>query len=566
VGNEVRDKYVTGDMLAHVVYGCRVVVTNPTSIPHKLDVLMQIPRGAAPVSQGFLTRSKVAVVAGYGTTSLEYFFYFPEPGEYEHYPAQVSKDEVFIAAPAPRTLTVVERLGDVDTGSWAYVSQHGALSDVLEYLGAHNIARIDLGLIAWRMRDRAAYDQVLALLSARHGYEPALWSYSVLHNDPERIAEYLAHQDSFVRLLEPSFSSRLVAVDAIERAWYEHLEYAPLINARAHRLGKDVKILNSALQQQYRALLRRLAYQAELTADDRLIVTYYLLLQDRIAEALEQFAAIDPDRVEAPLQHQYMRVVVALYQGRTTEARQVAAAGAEHPVDRWRKRFAAALQVIAEAEGGLAEVVDQDSRDQAQSRLAATEPGFELEVERRTVTIRYQNLRECRVNYYPMDIELLFSRQPFMHTEATRLAIIKPQKSAVVALAAGDREHAFALPGEYHSANVIVEVVAAGQRVAKAYYANDLMVRLAPQYGQVRVYQRSADKPLPITYIKVYARKRSGEVAFYKDGYTDVRGCFDYASLSTESADELDHVERFAMLIASPEHGALIREAAPPKS
>ena len=55
---------------------------------------------------------------------------------------------------------------------------------------------------------------------------------------------------------------------------------------------------------------------------------------------------------------------------------------------------------------------------------------------------------------------------------------------------------------------------------------------------------------------------RGGEVRFFKDGYTDVRGRFDYASLSTS---DLDRVERFALLVMSDQHGALIREAAPPQ-
>jgi hypothetical protein len=60
---------------------------------------------------------------------------------------------------------------------------------------------------------------------------------------------------------------------------------------------------------------------------------------------------------------------------------------------------------------------------------------------------------------------------------------------------------------------------------------------------------------------KVYARKHGGAVAFYKDGYTDLRGWFDYASLSTTG---LEHVERFAIVVCSDRPGAEILEAAPP--
>ena len=69
-------------------------------------------------------------------------------------------------------------------------------------------------------------------------------------------------------------------------------------------------------------------------------------------------------------------------------------------------------------------------------------------------------------------------------------------------------------------------------------------------------------RPIPRTYIKVYARLKDGRVTFYKDGYTDLRGRFDYASLST---DKLDHVQRFAILVLSDEYGAVIRESDVPK-
>ncbi len=55
---------------------------------------------------------------------------------------------------------------------------------------------------------------------------------------------------------------------------------------------------------------------------------------------------------------------------------------------------------------------------------------------------------------------------------------------------------------------------------------------------------------------------KDGSVRFYKDGYTDLRGRFDYSSLSTNM---LDGVKKFAILVLSEEHGAVVREAQPPK-
>ena len=80
-------------------------------------------------------------------------------------------------------------------------------------------------------------------------------------------------------------------------------------------------------------------------------------------------------------------------------------------------------------------------------------------------------------------------------------------------------------------------------------------------YGQLRVTSSKQNAALPGTYVKTYAKLKNGQVKFYKDGYTDLRGRFDYASLST---NELDAVERFSLLIMSDEHGAIVKEVKPP--
>jgi hypothetical protein len=62
----------------------------------------------------------------------------------------------------------------------------------------------------------------------------------------------------------------------------------------------------------------------------------------------------------------------------------------------------------------------------------------------------------------------------------------------------------------------------------------------------------------------VYYRTGEGDKGrFYKDGYTDLRGVFDYTALST---DELARTQRFALLVVADKEGALVREAAPPTS
>ena len=53
-------------------------------------------------------------------------------------------------------------------------------------------------------------------------------------------------------------------------------------------------------------------------------------------------------------------------------------------------------------------------------------------------------------------------------------------------------------------------------------------------------------------YVKTFSKEKGGKVVFYKDGYTDLRGRFDYASLNPES---LKNVDRFSLFIMSDELG-----------
>jgi len=570
VDNERLDKFVTDEFLVHVVYGGQVVVTNPTSAPQKLEVLLQVPQGALPVLGGRRTRSVPLRLEPYHTQSVEYYFYFPAAGDWKHYPVHVAKDGKVVAAAEPFTFHVVQELSKVDKESWDWISQNGTDEQVLTFLRTHNLGRIDLGRIAWRMKNAKLFRAVTELLARRHAYHQVLWSYGVRHNRPEAIREYLRHANAFVAQCGLYLDSPLLTIDPIERRSYEHREYWPLVNARRHQLGRRRHIVNARVHEQYHRLLTVLRYRPKLNDADRMSVVYYLLLQDRVAEALEHFGRVKPENLPTRLQYDYAKAYMAFYTGDVAAAERIASrpAYAEHAVDRWRERFAAvrkqAAEIRGEAQPELPAEAEPDDRGQQQTALAATAPSFEFVVENRRVRLDYQNLEAVRVNYYRMDIELLFSRNPFMGSgqAAERFSYIEPNHTAVVNLPKDARQHTFALPEQFHDTNVLVEIVAAGQRKAQPYYSHSLSVQMIEPYGQVQVARAQDGKPLAKVYVKVYARLAGGETRFYKDGYTDLRGRFDYSSLNTE---ELDAVERFAVLVLSEDRGAVVREAAPPK-
>ncbi|NQT91960.1 MAG: hypothetical protein HQ559_04295, partial [Lentisphaerae bacterium] len=558
--NERFDKFVTKEFEKGRVYGCLLVLTNPTSTRRKVDVLQQIPAGAIPVLRGMQTKSRHAVLEPYSTQSQEYYFYFPVEGDFPHYPVHVAQNEEVVAAADPFKFKVVAEVDEIDRESWEHISQFGTEKEVIEYLDTHNIDRPDLDMIAWRMRNKAFFGKTLSLLKDRKVYNQTLWSYSLYHKVQDRIREYLPHT-SLANQSGKIIVSPLLDLDPIIRHAYEHKEYWPLVNARVFKLGSERKILNRQFYQQYEAFMKVLTYRPTLTDADEMAVTIYMLLQDRIDESLRYYESVDPAKLKMRIQYDYMSAYMAFYREQPGEAKKIAAKYKDYPIDRWRNLFGDVLAQCDEISGKKAGVVDDEDRTQTQTKLADTAPRLQIEMEGSVLKVDHANLEGCTVNYYPMDIELLFSRKPFVQDVGSQFTVIKPNRSDSVKLQ-GEKVTEIKVPKELKDRNLMIEVAGAGISRLEAYYPNALKVDLVENYGHMRVADKKSGKALSKVYVKVYARTGNGQARFYKDGYTDLRGRFDYTSLNT---DEIDSVNRFAILILSDTNGAMVREAAPPK-
>ncbi|MEO8846763.1 MAG: hypothetical protein ABI591_11960 [Kofleriaceae bacterium] len=560
VDGEQVDKYVTGPFAAGVVYTGLVVVANPTSTRQRVAALVQIPRGSIAVGGALATQTIDILLEPYGTHGHEYSFYFPTPGRFAHFPVHVSRLDHIVAAPpnGGAGLIAVTAGGAVaDPTSWAHVSQHGTLEEVVGFLDRENLAAIDLSKLLWRLRQRDGFVKIITALERRRVYDSNVWGYALLHRDPQRIRAFLRAEPGRIDDAGPVLE--MIGLDAEDEGGYEHLEFAPLTNARAHKLGPKLRILNSGLAAQYTSFLELVAHRPAPTQEDLLAATSYFAAQDRVDALLYTLGRVQPQSIAERMQYDYLAAYAACLAGEPMRARELVMRWRDNPVDRWRTRFAALAAMIAELDGAATTSVDPQSRDQQQGELAARQPTFELAVDRDGVVLQHQHVAELELRYFEMDVELLFSRQPFVQSDVSRFSFIEPGHRERVALLAVEQRVPW--PAQLRGKNVVVEAVGAGLRKAKIHYANDLVTHVASQYGQVRVQRASDRGALAATYVKVYARQQGGAVTFYKDGYTDLRGWFDYATLST---DELDRVERFAILVASDRAGSAILEAGPP--
>ena len=561
---EKLDKFVTGEFLSQTGYGCQIVVTNPTSSRRRLTLLVQIPVGSIGLSPSLATRSIPLDLEPYRTHTLDYSFYFPVAGKYAQLPVQVSEKAKSVASGQGTAFVVLDKPSKADTASWEHISQFGSDKEVLDFLSRENLQALNLDKIAFRMKDAAFFGQVTALLSSRHVYHNTLWSYAILHGEPTAAAEFLKHNDTIVNDCAGPIQSPLLKVDPVERFAYEHLEYKPLVNARAHSLGAKRVIVNDRLAGQYRAFLKLLSYQRQTGDSENLSLVVYLLMQDRIEEALDAFGKIDPAKVPGKIAYDYAKAWLMLATEQPEKAREIAKVHEKHPVDRWRDSFVRILEQVDEAQGrdGAGKPADPENRADTQDKLAAAEPSFDFGIEGTKLNLSWQNVREVTVNYYLMDVELLFSRNPFVQQSGSEFAFIKPNLTRVVKLDAATGKVDLGLPPELAKRNLLVEVAAAGKTRSAPYYSSAMDLKLFENQGQLKVSNREGTKPLAKVYVKVYARLADGSVKFHKDGYTDLRGRFDYATVSTP---EKQPIARFSVLVLSEDQGATIRETNPPQ-
>ncbi len=576
--SEDANRPLQGPLLRGMPYRVNVVVTNPTNTKRLVQVLTQIPAGALPLASGKVTRNTPIELAPYSTAQVQYVFYFPAEGDYEHYGSQISSEGKHVIAAESKSHRVLAKPESVDETTWSYIADWGTSAQVLAFLKTANLQKIDLDRIAFRMQDKAFFEQVTSQLAASNIFVQSLWAYAVRHNDLVQIQQLLQNRPDFIGQLGAVVASPLVNIDVREQMSYEHLDYKPLVVARIHRLGAKSVILNDGLFVQYQKLMNVIAHQRMVNNDQQLAVCYYMLLQNRIEDALAWFGKVDSDKLTTKMQYDYFAAYLGLYRGEYDQAAELAGRYAEYPVLMWKDLFTQVGDHVRQRKAlqagqDIASVTSldgnsnrqqrmlTDGREATQAEAAAETPTLDLANQDGNLSIEYRNLADLKVNYYLMDIELLFSRNPFVARSSDKVPVIEPNVSEKVALENAIGSRRLEVPAQLRNRNLLVEVTSRGVSRSTVVTANSLAVTVVEPFGRVQVLSAQGRSPLEQAYVKVYARHKDGSIKFYKDGYTDLRGQFDYATLSTSA---LDTVDRFAILVLHESQGAVVRESAPP--
>lgn len=570
-----RTRYVTDEFVAGKPYSLLTVVTNPSELERRIDVFRRIPEGAIALGGEKDSDSVPLLIAPYSAKALETIFYFPaaEGGIGRLPAATVTQHGAYCggAKMCPACI-VVPKATMIDSNSWDYISQNGTEEQVLDFLRTANLEspRFDLCKTAWRMRNADFRNRLFALLDSRGCYNNDLWKTALGGGtDAEtmrRIAQLLARRENakiVAPRLGPYLKSSVFTVEPEEADLFEHKEYWPLINARAHAIAGAPTIANNDLSKEYKDFLDILAMKPALTAKDRLLAAVFLLAQDRVADAKAMIAGVKAGDVNTKMQFDYLNAYLAFCDGKPENGRKIAEAYADYPVPLWRDRF---REIIAQADEIAGKPVRFDNlcKDEAAaaptlSLAAAMDKGITDQV-----VITARNLASCTLRAYLTDLEISFSKNPFGTGTGSgdTVTCLRPAWETTVQLVAG-KDATVKLPEALRRKNFELVVSGAdGRATARLSVSQSLLdVQVIREYGQLRVCDHDG-KPLPGTYVKVYAKDAYGrEMRFHKDGYTDLRGVFDYASVSTDS--DFAPAE-FAILVLNDQAGGKTLTVTPP--
>jgi len=359
----------------------------------------------------------------------------------------------------------------------------------------------------------------------------------------------------------------------------------------------------------YAKCLKRCSFRStsikDLKYDDMLSVLYYLLLQDRIEEALDVYSIINDDKTlyakiqqKVPILFDYLKAYMALFVNDNNNdtsqgidnainiANEIASKYRGFPLIASKRKLFEDIEVLLSDLNDYKREDEDDKdavihglgdRDRTMNKLADNTPSldFVINESERKLVISYSNITKCRINFYTMNTEILFSNSPFFKGDnssnktKSAFAYIAPNKSMEVELEKDKEKMEFAISDSLglKNQNVFIQVISDTLSAAKSFYDNELSILLKEQYGQLRVLapsKKNKNKLLPIqkAYVKVYSQTNYGDNEFYKDGYTDIRGKFDYASIST---DQLNKTKRFAIFVFAEGYGSIIKECGTPK-
>jgi len=567
--------------LTNRTYIQKTIVTNISSENINCEILMQIPEGSIPVDSDEYKIIETADIKSYKSEIYEQKFYFPQEGIFKQYPASASINDLVVAKSGLKTFEVVSKiqLNKNDVSNIDDVLNQGNKNEILEFINKRDVIKEDdLEKIYWMLKDKDFYNKLIAILKNKYLFNENIWEYSSENGDIDSLQEFILNNNNKEKLnsIGHEFDLLFIKLDKTNNSHIlNHLDYFPILKNRIFKLPKSKSILTTQLKNTYQDYVSYLITLSEIKDYEYMRLCYYLILQQRIKEAtiiynkLNKINIIGNNLTSLELQYDYLTAYLDFSNGfpKFDKTREIAEKYKDISISNWKNIFNEIEDQLNEYDGKINfdEEINKEQKELSKKdkHKIESEEALNVEIKDQIINIIYKNISEIKIKYYLIDIEILFSRSPFVKETKIDFGFIKPQKIDIIKLSKKHNEDKYILkiPEELKNKNFYIEIFTGKIKEKRIYYSSLLKYSLIESIGEIKAMTPDL-KPIPKIYVKCFCETNSGIIKFYKDGFTDLRGKFDYISLNS---DLINEVKQFSILMVSKEYGSINVICNPPK-
>eukprot|EP00330_Aristerostoma_sp_ATCC50986_P006972 CAMPEP_0114578018 /NCGR_PEP_ID=MMETSP0125-20121206/2609_1 /TAXON_ID=485358 ORGANISM="Aristerostoma sp., Strain ATCC 50986" /NCGR_SAMPLE_ID=MMETSP0125 /ASSEMBLY_ACC=CAM_ASM_000245 /LENGTH=173 /DNA_ID=CAMNT_0001767771 /DNA_START=680 /DNA_END=1202 /DNA_ORIENTATION=- len=168
--------------------------------------------------------------------------------------------------------------------------------------------------------------------------------------------------------------------------------------------------------------------------------------------------------------------------------------------------------------------------------------------------IHYSNVAYLKIRYFAIDLKF---------ASLDKFKSISPKRQQSLKLDPKINDISVPIEPEYRGQTCLIELFdPSTQASCTVKHVNcDLLTNVYSEIGNIEVRDARNDRLVAGVYVKTFVKQRDSTIEFYKDGYTDISGRFDYASISV---DKLKNAEEFSIFISHEKLGFKILKASPP--
>ena len=607
-------------------YSHQTIVTNISNKSISFQLFIQIPQGSICLNSTYYTNSIKMKLKPYETQNYKIYFYFPKEGEFQQYHPLACKNSTIISignsllykvkkeyVPSKKYEVVENNKYSKDMRidgklrnilSDDSVDGKKKIENIINYFKNDIFNDEDIRNILYLLKDnKDFYNELIKSLRERGYYDEKVWTFGFHHKDEKAIKEYLNNNNIIKNDLGYNFESSLYSYNEIDDAkLHPHLEYSPLYNARKHPFGNkndknETNIVNKEFNLTYRKFIIDLLSMKQLSIKEKLQLVYYLILQDRMEEAFDMYKKIKKEEINDNknksyiIQYDYITAYLDFCFGYPDFilAKSICNKYKDFPLVHWREKFEEIEDQLFEYEGKEKISMDKllsenDNKKTVVKELREKEPklSFTINNKERKILLIHSNISEINIKFYFIDLETMFTRDPkiseimnkdennkdndnnymkehFGFVQANYSETIKIPKDKINK---NDNSTDYEIPKDFMNKNLLVEIKAESIKLFDIYLSSNLYIVITESLGELKVLDNNL-KSVTKAYVKVYVELNDSNVQFYKDGYTDLNGKFNYLALNT---DQLKKAKKFYIFVSEEKQGAIIKECYPPKN